>query len=430
VSDVAQRPTDDNREAWRAYWTAQGMPWRWEPEIDQERQQYLAQRRAIKPDIERGLYPFRDAHGGIKLDRADVEWLLESHESGGMRGPVDWSIEKQREREGLDLRGADLASQDLHDLPLARMRGGMSADEVPGISPGEVPGTSRAQREMAAAQFQHASLSRAHLEGAALRRAHFQGADLTSVHLEDAYLYKAHFEGAYLRNAHLEGANLQLAFFDTETALDYIVLGQSAGAGTRLVDVHWSDVNLAVVPWSRRLMLGDERLARARRDTSGTLKPPARRLRDFEAAVRAHRQLATALSAQGLREQAAWLGYRAERLQTVVFRRQRHGGQWLFAKVLDVIAGYGYQPWKAAVWYVGIVIAFAAVYLALAPASLHLTPIGAVVTSMVSFHGRGFFPGQPDVNGPFMRFVAGEALCGLLLEITFIATFTQRFFAR
>jgi hypothetical protein len=26
--------------------------------------------------------------------------------------------------------------------------------------------------------------------------------------------------------------------------------------------------------------------------------------------------------------------------------------------------------------------------------------------------------------------VAAEALCGLLLEITFIATFTQRFFAR
>ncbi len=35
-----QRPTsDDNREGWKAYWEAQGMPWRTEPEIDAERQQ-------------------------------------------------------------------------------------------------------------------------------------------------------------------------------------------------------------------------------------------------------------------------------------------------------------------------------------------------------------------------------------------------------
>ena len=29
-----------------------------------------------------------------------------------------------------------------------------------------------------------------------------------------------------------------------------------------------------------------------------------------------------------------------------------------------------------------------------------------------------------------MTLIAAEAICGLLIEITFIATFTQRFFAR
>ena len=43
----------------------------------------------------------------VKLNRADVEWLLATHENG--RGPVIWSDETQRERIGLDLRGADLA---------------------------------------------------------------------------------------------------------------------------------------------------------------------------------------------------------------------------------------------------------------------------------------------------------------------------------
>lgn len=63
-----QCPSTDDPRAWRAYWKAQGWPWRTEPEIDAERQQYLAERRAIVPDVTQGIYPFR----GIKLSRGDV----------------------------------------------------------------------------------------------------------------------------------------------------------------------------------------------------------------------------------------------------------------------------------------------------------------------------------------------------------------------
>src|ERR1051326_4699928 len=97
-SPSVQRPTDSNKEAWIAYWKGQDQPWRREPEIDVERQKYLAERRCIMPNIEQGVYSFKD----IKLSRAEVDWLLATHESRGMQGPVDWSNASQREREGLD----------------------------------------------------------------------------------------------------------------------------------------------------------------------------------------------------------------------------------------------------------------------------------------------------------------------------------------
>jgi hypothetical protein len=60
----------------------------------------------------------------------------------------------------------------------------------------------------------------------------------------------------------------------------------------------------------------------------------------------------------------------------------------------------------------------------------HLSPLGAFVLSMTSFHGRGFFPGSIAVDDPLSVLAAFEALVGLVIEASFIATFTQRFFAR
>ncbi|MFL5658168.1 MAG: hypothetical protein ACJ8CB_28790 [Ktedonobacteraceae bacterium] len=38
-----QRPTTDDKEAWNNYWKAHGQPWRTEPAIDNERQNFLAE---------------------------------------------------------------------------------------------------------------------------------------------------------------------------------------------------------------------------------------------------------------------------------------------------------------------------------------------------------------------------------------------------
>src|SRR5215471_16432441 len=96
------RPGGNDRNAWRAYWVAAGQPWRTEPDIDQARKATLDRLRASGTSVKHNRYPFKD----VTLSRADVEWLLATHEDG--RGPVRWEDEPERSREGLDLRGADL----------------------------------------------------------------------------------------------------------------------------------------------------------------------------------------------------------------------------------------------------------------------------------------------------------------------------------
>ncbi len=59
-----------------------------------------------------------------------------------------------------------------------------------------------------------------------------------------------------------------------------------------------------------------------------------------------------------------------------------------------------------------------------------LSPVSAWVFSMTSFHGRGFFPGGIALDDPLTILAAFEAFVGLLIEVTFIATLTQRLFGR
>ena len=49
------------------------------------------------------------------------------------------------------------------------------------------------------------------------------------------------------------------------------------------------------------------------------------------------------------------------------------------------------------------------------------------------FHGRGFFPGlgtAASLHNPLVVLAAVEAVIGLFIEISFIATFTQRYFGK
>ena len=154
-------------------------------------------------------------------------------------------------------------------------------------------------------------------------------------------------------------------------------------------------------------------------------------MQEYLLAVRANRQLATALGDQGLNEQAAHFAYRAKVCQRVVLRRQGkllgYGGSLL----LDGIAGYGYKPLRSLLTYLLMIIGFAGIYYLLRDAvSPSLSPLDALVFSVTSFHGRGFAPSTQttSLHSPLTLVAAVEAVVGLVIEITFIATFTQRFF--
>ena len=60
----------------------------------------------------------------------------------------------------------------------------------------------------------------------------------------------------------------------------------------------------------------------------------------------------------------------------------------------------------------------------------HLTWDEALVLSVSSFHGRGFFTQNVTLGNTYARLAAIEAVVGLVIEISFIATFTQRFFGK
>jgi uncharacterized protein YjbI with pentapeptide repeats len=456
-----EQPVPAGYATWNEYWTGKyNQPWRSGPEIAEERKQYLAERRALKPDIQKGIYPFRDESGSITLTRADVEWLLATHESGGMYGPVEWSDLHQRHRQGLDLRGARFESlENLSRLPLAGLRGAFESHSVSDLL---VP---KKAQEAAAVHLDGVILDMAHVEGASLDDAHLRGAmigssefresSLNRIHLEGAILQRTglemcslveaqltgaqfdmvHCERAIMRQANLAGATFQRTFFDAGTVLDGIILRDDTKGEASFLDMRWRDANLAVVDWAqmRTLRFPSSAVRAATSPHAGAPRHGKSGLEaeELEGAVRANRQLSAALREQGLNEHADRFVYSSQKLKREVLRRRRRFGAALGSLFLDLISGYGYRPGQSIFAYMLLVGGFAVAYYLLGPSAGHaFAPDGALIFSVTSFHGRGFFPGDLSPENWITRLAAIEAVLGLLLEIAFIATFTQRFFAR
>ena len=462
-----QPPTKNDKEAWKAYWKAHGQMWRTEPEIDMERQKFLTKQQNIIPDIEKGIYLFK----GIRLSRADVEWLLATYENG--LGPIDWSDNNQRDRTGLDLRGADLCKVNLSGLPLARTCWGLiyrsrsnETDEQRETAGACLEGTDFREASLEGSYFRganlnKANLSRAHLAQADLSRAnladatlrevnmckailirsHLEGAILSGTNLEGADLRGAHFEGAILHRANLIGADLRRAFFNTATSLDDIILSRGKDGCARLAGVHWGDVDLSVVNWKSVKVLGDEQKAHQPKTSKGEMRQGSERVYYYRAAVRSTRQLAIMLRDQGLGGFADYFAYRAR----VLYRMERWWQlwskeqiqkplswvqllvAWVLSMLFDVLAGYGYKPERAVFCYLVVIISFTITYVIFG----HLLPLQALVFSLTSFHGRGFSPGENvTLDNPLTVLAAMEAVVGLVIEISLISTVTQRFFGK
>jgi uncharacterized protein YjbI with pentapeptide repeats len=375
-----QQPPPRPPSAWPPYWSSHGQPWRTDPEIDSARQRQLEAYRSVAPNPRQGTYPLR----GVKLSRADVEWLLATHENG--KGPLDWQDEIQRQRKGLDLRGAVL-SGDLRGLPLSRLQGGLARDEWNGwaaaskellargaidMEAADLFGTHLEQANLASAQLRQADLRLANLEGANLtgacleganltgacleganltgaclkgayltgadlvkanlHRAQFEGALLFGTQLNDAYLVGACLEGANLTGAQLEGADLRRArlgraiLSGTLNGIDLseAILADENGTGPRLAAVQWGSIDLSVVDWSQIKQLDDEHVAYQR---EGSPNDVTIQLQAFKKAIRAYRQLALSLRNRGLAEEAAYFSYQAYALYRGALRHQVAGKQ-------------------------------------------------------------------------------------------------------
>src|SRR5215469_4255452 len=127
TSQVPPRPATNGLTDWKAYWKEMHQPWRTDPEISQERQRELKERLDNVHDIRGSTYPFKGMFEGMKLTRADIEWLLATHHRG--LGPINESDIIDTESLGLDLSGVDLRDVSLRDLPLTGKHGSFSMRE-------------------------------------------------------------------------------------------------------------------------------------------------------------------------------------------------------------------------------------------------------------------------------------------------------------
>src|SRR5207302_7854378 len=129
-----------------------------------------------------------------------------------------------------------------------------------------------------------------------------------------------------------------------------------------LAGVRWGDVDLSLVDWTQVNVLGDEQQAHRWKRDDGKIKGAKTRLKEYQTAVRANRQLATALRDQGMNEEADRFAYRAQLLRRLLLMRERKLGQYIFSLFLDLLAGYGYRPSRALTIYLLVLIGFAGIY--------------------------------------------------------------------
>jgi hypothetical protein len=268
-----------------------------------------------------------------------------------------------------------------------------------------------------------ARLWEANLSSVTLDRANLSGASLWDANLSGANLDYANLSGAHLCRANLCSASLREARLDVNTWLDGVILDSR----TRLADVVWNGFLLTHVDWTQVPRLGDEQFI-------ATVSTREERIGTSRDATRAYRQLATALRAQGLNDEADGYTYRAQVLQRRVFWYQRCLGRWMFSLLLALLAGYGYRLWRILAAYGLTLAGCAGVYCALGlPNQEHLSTFQAVANafqvSLTAIHGRVFLE-QFGLGSALAWVAAVESVVGIVIEGVFIAMLVQRFFAR
>jgi len=278
----------------------------------------------------------------------------------------------------------------------------------------DLRGANLERANLRGANLREADLVDANLREADVTKADLQGANLFKADFRKANFYKADLQRASLVRAKLAGANLSHAVFGMRTDLGGAELGDQDLGLVSVADTIWNDVILASADWSPLLegmRLGDDQQEEA------------------PVAARANQQLALALRAQGLNAEASELDYRARMWRLRDLWQKRRFPAFIISALVCLVSGYGYRPIRSFGAYVITILVFTGLYLlnshVVAP---HLTWDEALVLSMNSFHGRGFFSSTISLGETYARLSVVEAFIGLLIEAMLIATFTQRIF--
>jgi uncharacterized protein YjbI with pentapeptide repeats len=369
--------------------------------------------------------------------------------------------------EGADLRGASLRKVNLGGTyQAAGQTGDKQGPYVAHLEGANLSGAHLEEANLHAVRLEGASLQGAHLEAADLSNAHLQGVDLRRVvfskdsKLDSIKLGDRQYGTASLGDIQWNGVDLTVLDWHTIRRLGdeksrrrYAkplkeppeqVTRSTARPSPVEEGSHATSNLLTLLVTYLLLLLGLWAISSA----FSSWWSPSQHLE----AARANRRLALALREQGIIE-ADHFAYRAQVCQRGVLFRRLHGLRWLFSWLMDSVAGYGYKPLRSVVTYALCIATFALLYwcvtndislthglftqalawLGMSPppaATYHLQGYEAVVVSMTSFHGRGFFQPSASPGDKVAILSAIEAAVGLLVEIIFIATFTQRFFAR
>lgn len=333
---------------------------------DTARQQSL--RDAIRANVDSGRLSFE----GIRLyTRGEVNWLSE--------------YRNQSTSDALESGGAATAA--VADVPL----------------------------DLRGAILQGAILGDVDLHGCDLRTADLSLCDLSSANVRGAFLGGANLQSAIVYNADLSDSEM-----DTRTNLKNMKLNTH----TLLGDIKWNDVNVTRILWGAVPRLGDE---------DDVFRRQSRReyIAACRYAARAYRNLSILLRSQGLLEPASRYRIRQQQFDRRAYLAEGRVLSWAGSLVLDVVSGYGERPARIFVTYLAVVSLFAFIYWwvenVVTSATNHLLWYEAVVLSLSSFHGRGFFPQTISLGDPVAIAASIEAVIGLFIELILIATFSRRF---
>lgn len=383
---------------------------------------------------------------GVRLSGADVfflaAWTLAPEHPASaepiLRAAADGRLGERDPRlvvslGGLHLEGADLGGADLEgallngvQLQRANLRGAK-------LRGANLPLACLEGADLRGATLDDANLTDAYLKGAQLttvqaertlfRGARLEGASLAGADLAGADLRDAHLQGANLLRASLAGADLRGAALDSSTAFEGVRLGDRAHGTAALGDLVWTGVRLTRSDWHALRRLGDERFV-TRRDAES-----------YAAVIRAYRQLAAALHAQGLHEAAARLAYRGRYWQRRQHLRRFHLLRYLGSWLLAVCAGYGYRPGRAVLGFTAIVGGFALAYVLLPRLlTLDLPAVSwsqAVAMSLADFQGVALYHlAASGGRAPVAPLRAAEGVLGLLNEVGLVAAIVLRRAAR